>query len=179
MSIFRRTIRLLCLAFGICFGLGMGAGCGKAASPPSANLSAGDTRSDRAKRRGGEHQKHREPNVVATKPSRGQPVQWKLLSEPKNGVLRIGVGFVRWCPEIPDSEPRIVAVKEKDKKKAILLTAYLVNPSPRGCAEVAYIAERVVRLRTSLNGRPIYDGSQSPPAKRWPSDHLGQGNPQL
>jgi hypothetical protein len=170
---------LLLLIF-FCF-LAAASGCGEATpvvttESDQAKAELGERKSERQARKGGTPRK---PNVVVVPPDRGHPIKWKILSKPRHGIVRIGVGFVPWCPEIPNSKPRINAVKEVDKPGAVLLTAYFINPTERGCAEVAYIAERAVKLRTQLRGRPIYDASQSPPVRRWPADRLGRGNPTL
>lgn len=103
---------------------------------------------------------------------KGRAVQWKVARILGDNELQI-MSAAGWCPDIPHSYPRIIGVKEIDRAHAVILTAYLTGGIQRGCAEVATDAFRVVRLRQPLRGRPLYDGSQSPPKKRWPREKAG------
>lgn len=117
---------------------------------------------------------HREratpPNTVQADaaPPKGRPIQWKIIREPREQTVRMLSVSIGWCPDIFKRRPKISGVREVDLTHAIVLTAYLLNRPRPGCAEVATEAFYVVRLRQNLRGRPLYDGSQSPPKKRWP-----------
>lgn len=83
-------------------------------------------------------------------------------------MLRIASGRIGYCPDIPNRRPRITGVREVDRPRAVILTAYLIHRPKPGCAEVATEAEKVVVLRQPIRGRALYDGKPSPPKKRWP-----------
>lgn len=96
----------------------------------------------------------------------GRPVEWIVVSHPEDNRFRIRTPLVELCP---GSRPRIAGVREVDRNRSVVLTAYLVNRVPRaGCGEIATWAEFVVNLRSRRSGLPLYDGSQRPAVRRWP-----------
>jgi hypothetical protein len=114
--------------------------------------------------------------VVRESPKRGgpaqkvqaSPMQWRVLGGPGSNSVRIG-GDVGWCPESGVAAlPRISGVRQVDHPRSIVLTAFLANRVIRPCAGVEFRVERHVRIRGGIRGRAILDGSQQPPAKRWP-----------
>lgn len=98
---------------------------------------------------------------------KGVPVQWRVLEKPTGTRVTIGndVGYCTGSHRVP----RISGVRQIDSSQAVTLTAYFAGRPPRGCkAGVETRISYVVHIRGGLNGRPLYDGSQSPPVKRWP-----------
>lgn len=98
----------------------------------------------------------------------GRPVQWRVLNRPGVRKVRIASGLIGYCPDIPNRRPRITGVREIDRPRAVILTAYLIHRPKPGCAAVETEAQKVVVLRRPIRGRPLYDGSRSPPKRRWP-----------
>src|SRR3954451_11783763 len=98
------------------------------------------------------------------------PVQWVVLGRPGKSNVRIG-NIVGWCPDRElASRPHIVGVRQVDRARSVSLTAYLAqkNQNSSPCAGVETPVEYVVHIRHGLRGRPLYDGSQTPPLQRWP-----------
>lgn len=138
--------------------------CGTSTGRADAESSKSETWDDRA----APH-----PAMPSTKGSGallpGRPVAWIVVSHPEENRFRIKTPLLGWCPAVPHSQPRIAGVREVDRRRAVILTAYLVNGRPPlGCGEVAYKAEFVVNLRARRSGLPLYDGSEQPPVRRWP-----------
>lgn len=109
------------------------------------------------------------PQSVGERPEAKQvrPVQWKVYGPPLGRKVRIS-SEVGYC--IGSEKPRIKAVHVVEKAQRVLLTAMLtvVKVGRGGCAGVSLGVQKVVRLERPLGGRALYDGSLSPPAKRWP-----------
>lgn len=101
-------------------------------------------------------------------PKQGRPVQWVLLGTPQGRQLRIRTGFLSYCVEIPRSKPRITAVRERLRRDGIVLTAYVVGGYQPGCAAVVVRPEAVVNMKQPLGDEQLFDGSKTPPIKRWP-----------
>jgi len=59
-------------------------------------------------------------------------------------------------------------VRERLRPDGTVFTAYVVGGYQPGCAAVAVRPEAVIRLKRPLEDGKLYDGSQSPPTKRWP-----------
>lgn len=102
---------------------------------------------------------------------RETPMRWRVLSPPWSRKVRIG-RTVAWCPG-PDKDhlnppPAIQRVRKVERGRRVILTAFLIHRATRGCLAVATQVERVVTLRHRLDGWSLYDGSVSPPVKRWP-----------
>lgn len=96
------------------------------------------------------------------------PIQWVVLGQPSESWVRIG-NMVGWCPDLGlESRPRISGVRQVDRAGRVMLTAYLTQRNPAGCAGVETLVETVVHIRHGLKGRPLYDGSRTPPVRRWP-----------
>lgn len=95
-------------------------------------------------------------------------VQWVVWRRLGENTFRIGNMF-GWCPN-PQGRgaPRIVGVRQIDKPDRVTLMAYLTSGNNSDCLGVEAQVERVVHIRGGLRGRPLFDGSQSPPARRWP-----------
>ena len=100
----------------------------------------------------------------------GRPLQWELAGPPKGSEVTIQQ-FVGLCvnpPVDPVDVPQVKEVRQVGKPKAVILTLIIVRPKrPMGCL-IATLVGATVHIRGGLRGRPIYDGSQSPPEKRWP-----------
>jgi hypothetical protein len=107
------------------------------------------------------------------------PTSWVVLGFPDRNAVRIGKE-VGWCPEVNPAtgdvklatRPRITGVKQVSRRRAVILTAYLSQKKLGNCLGVITPVEYVVHIRNGLNGRALYDGSKSPPIRRWP-----RGNP--
>ena len=100
-------------------------------------------------------------------PSNEREAQWIVLGQPKEQTVRIG-NYFAWCPGIPSSQPKFGRVKEVDRAHSIILTVFVRTHAPSGCAGVEMAIEKTVHLGVKLDARALYDGSQSPPIKRWP-----------
>jgi hypothetical protein len=146
-------------------------------APELGSLSAGGTLDGEGKSSAETQMHHVGGNSHMQGPAAGQggkPVQWQALDPPSETEVRIG-NNVGWCPGFGPF-PRISGVRQVSTPKAVILTAYFVNPPPRSkpgrpaCPGVEALIERVVHIRGGLGDRPLYDGSQSPPKKRWPRD---------
>jgi hypothetical protein len=63
-------------------------------------------------------------------------------------------------------------VRTRERGQAIILTALLANfrhPDKQGvCAGVEMGVAKTIELSKDLGSRALYDGSTSPPTKRWP-----------
>lgn len=95
-----------------------------------------------------------------------EPVQWKVLGTPNRTTVSIG-NWVGWCPG-SGPLPKIKGVRQVDHPHFVTLTAFLINHPPKNCPGVETGADYLVHIRGGLRGRALYDGSQSPPKKRWP-----------
>jgi hypothetical protein len=104
----------------------------------------------------------------AQRPVRGRPVQWKVMEQLSVRKLRIGSGYLGWCPEIPHSMPRFVAVHERRRPDGLVLTAYIVGGPRSNCLSVVVKPQVVVELDRPLGDDHLYDGSKSPAIRRWP-----------
>lgn len=105
--------------------------------------------------------------------STGKPIRWRVLGTPGPKRVRIGV-TVGWCPEASRPRPKIQRVRQVGRPNAVILTAFLIHPAPKSppgqpsCPGVELPLEYLVTFHNDRNGRPLYDGSVSPPQKRWP-----------
>jgi len=119
-----------------------------------ADTSAKETRAPHASMRTGNNKAH--------------PTPWVVVGVPGEKSVRIR-RTLGWCPNPANLglRPRIVGVRQVDKPSAVILTPYLVHKSQPSCLVVTPV-EYVVHIRNGLQGRPLYDGSQSPPVRRWP-----------
>lgn len=101
--------------------------------------------------------------------SRTRSVRWGLVSPPSGRKLRI-YSDVGWCVSTP--KPRFSQIDVASREEVVILTAFVVahEPSTRQsvCAGVEYAVVKTVVLPSKLGDRPLYDGSVSPPKKRWP-----------
>jgi hypothetical protein len=104
---------------------------------------------------------------------RGRPVRWTVLGRP--GSKRVTIGStVGWCPGATRPKPRIRRVRQVDRGRAVILTAFLAHPAPQSasgaasCPGVELALEYVVTFHRLRNGRALYDGSTTPPSRRWP-----------
>ncbi len=102
---------------------------------------------------------------------RRRPVQWRVFEEPTETTVEIrnSVGFCSGSHRVP----RISGVRQEDHANSVVLTAYLAGRPPHSksgmpCAGGETIISSDIHIRGGLNGRPLYDGSQTPPVKRWP-----------
>lgn len=118
-----------------------------------------------------------EKRVIAEKQSKSHrregesPVRWKVLKVLGQRKIRIG-RYIGWCPG-PDPEnlnptPKIRRVRQVERRRKVIITAFLVHRAQKNCAGVETLVAYVVALRHKLGKRSLYDGSVSPPAKRWP-----------
>lgn len=118
-----------------------------------------------------------ERRVIAERQLKGprrdgeSPVRWKVLKVLGKRKIRIG-RYIGWCPG-PDSEnlnptPKIQRVRQVERRRRVIITAFLVHRAQKNCAGVETLVSYVVTLRHKLGRRSLYDGSVSPPAKRWP-----------
>jgi hypothetical protein len=89
---------------------------------------------------------------------------FRVLGRPHGSRITIG-WEVEWCPN-GKPRARITGVKQVDKPKAVILTAYVIAPSAN-CL-VSRPLQRTVSIRGGLHGRVLLDGSSSPPKQRWP-----------
>lgn len=98
-----------------------------------------------------------------------RPIEWHLINSPEGATVRIG-NPIDWCYGAP--KPRISEVRIREGNRAVILTALLANfqkPDKQGaCAGVEMGVVKTVELSEDLGDRALYDGSASPPAKRWP-----------
>jgi hypothetical protein len=90
-----------------------------------------------------------------------------VVGRPHGNRVTIGRS-VEWCPINGEARglPRFSGVKQVDTDKAVTLTAYLVA-RPANCLVERFV-RRTVRIRGGLGGRSLFDGSRSPPVRRWP-----------
>lgn len=97
-----------------------------------------------------------------------RPMTWHVLGRANGSRVRIGRN-VEWCPESGSAtRPRITGVKQVDRRHSVVLTAFIARRPVRNCGAVEILVERLVHIRGGLHGRPLYDGSKSPPVRRWP-----------
>jgi hypothetical protein len=101
----------------------------------------------------------------------GSPVRWHVLRV--LGKRKVSIGrYIGWCPG-PDLDhlsplPKIQRVRQVERPRRVILTAFLIHRAPKNCAGVEAPVSYVVTLRHKLGSRSIYDGSVHPPARRWP-----------
>jgi hypothetical protein len=102
-------------------------------------------------------------------PSRSKPVRWSVVGRPGPRQVMIS-STVGWCPGGAGPKPRIQRVRQVDRPHAVVLTVLLVHGVPKGddCPGVELPIQVLVRFKQRRNGRPLFDGSVSPPARRWP-----------
>lgn len=106
--------------------------------------------------------------MVRSHKERARPTPWVVLGRPRGNRVRIGRN-VGWCPERGRAtRPRITGVQQVNQRRSVVLTALMVQHRMGHCAAVESLVERLVHIRGGLRGRPLYDGSQSPPVRRWP-----------
>lgn len=104
----------------------------------------------------------------------GQPMQWKLARPPHRDEVWIAqrAGFCGSpLSEDPADFPQVKGVRQEVSSKKIVLTFFVIAapfPKSDSCAGLGTMLYAAVRVRGGLRGRPLYDGSQSPPVKRWP-----------
>lgn len=98
---------------------------------------------------------------------RERPVSWHLARAPEGRVIHI-FNSTGWCSGAP--RPYIARVKTRETRTRVVLTLILANPPRKKgvCAGVGFGVVRAVRLRSPLGRRVLFDGSQSPPMRRWP-----------
>jgi hypothetical protein len=107
-------------------------------------------------------------DVMARGHSKPSPRAWFVLGRPRGDRVRIGTN-VEWCPEGGSAtRPRITGVQQVDRRRSVVLTAFLARRSVGHCGAVEILVEHLVHIRGGLRGRSLFDGSQSPPARRWP-----------
>lgn len=97
---------------------------------------------------------------------RPSPVAWRVLNaRGKTVVLGKEVGYCHRAPK-----PRVARVKGDEGPKEVVLTMVLENPPRKQttCMGLELSFSEIVRLEANIDGRPIYDGSTSPPSRRWP-----------
>lgn len=96
----------------------------------------------------------------------GRPVAWRLLNARGRTVV-IGkvLGYCYGAPK-----PRVGRVQVDESAEAVVLTMLLENPprkkNGRACLGRELSLGETVRLEANINGRPIFDGSTSPPTRR-------------
>ena len=96
-------------------------------------------------------------------------MRWYLAYSPSERTIRIARA-VGYCVGAP--KPWIGKVRTRERDRAVIVTAFLdmkrasaaKNPT---CAGVELNVEKTVQLPSDLDGRALYDGSTSPPKKRW------------
>lgn len=95
-------------------------------------------------------------------------IGWRVLGRPGGRTVRIG-SIVGWCPDkAGKTRPHIAGVEQTDGSHAVTLTAYVQRVPLQHCLGVDTPVEHVVHIRHGLHGRALYDGSRSPPLRRWP-----------
>jgi hypothetical protein len=111
---------------------------------------------------------HGQGHSTASGGERGRAIGWKLSGAPGSDRYVHIVSVVGYCGA--GRKPRLRSVGISERRRAVVLTARVV-PSRQGsggCAPLGVILERTVRLRRPLGGRALFDGSTSPPRRRWP-----------
>jgi hypothetical protein len=112
-------------------------------------------------------------DAVAKESRVGRPVRWEVLDQPTARQVRIGM-TVGWCPGSHRPKPRIQRVRQVYHQNVLILTAFLIHPTPKGrpgrpgCLGVELPLEYTVTFARDRDGRPLFDGSTGPPARRWP-----------
>lgn|SRR5215203_871190 len=100
---------------------------------------------------------------VVIRPTSWDPMVWR-----SDLYLRIGAD---WCTSGP--KPRIHRVSRVDHDGGVVLTVYVAYPWPsrpgkaEECLGVDLLLEHRVPLE-GLAGAPVYDGSKSPPVRKFP-----------
>jgi hypothetical protein len=107
-------------------------------------------------------------------------VPWRATPQPGTKTVNLLTTY-NWCGGPP--QPRVQRVEIVERKSATVLTVFVFFPSKTrsgvhdqenerhhdaSCAEVRLIASTKVTLRRPSSGQALYDGSSSPPTKRWP-----------
>jgi hypothetical protein len=103
---------------------------------------------------------------------RGRPLQWKVAGRPSGSRVTItqDVGICASpLSRNPADLPHIKGVQRTETARAVILTLLVVWPDdPNPCPRLGMPLYSAVRIPGGIKGRPLYDGSQSPPVKRWP-----------
>jgi hypothetical protein len=109
-----------------------------------------------------------------------RPVPWRATPQPGTKTVNLLTTY-NWCGGPP--QPRVQRVEIVERKSATVLMVFVFFPSKTrsgvhdqenerrhdaSCAEVRLIASTKVTLRQPSSGQALYDGSSSPPTKRWP-----------
>ena len=109
----------------------------------------------------------------------GRPMQWMLARAPGERTIWIeqSAGFcsspLSWDPA---NLPQVKGIRQETTRKRVVLTFFVIRapfPQSGSCAGLETMLHASVHVRGGLRGRPIYDGSQVPPVKRWPG--IGHG----
>lgn len=97
-------------------------------------------------------------------------LRWRVLGFPGPRIIRIG-NYVSWCPDgnTRTPRPKIRRIRRIERRRSVIVTAFLVNRAQEDCAGVEVLVEYLVKLRHKLGQRSLYDGSTSPPTRRWPT----------
>lgn len=105
---------------------------------------------------------HPSQNSVKTR-----PISWHLEVAPKGRKIHI-FNAIGWCYGAP--KPYIASVGIDERRGQVVLTALLANPpSKKGtCADLSMSVDKVVKLGHPLDHRSLFDGSRTPPIRRWP-----------
>lgn len=110
----------------------------------------------------GDHRNRHRPGNLPV-----HPIRWVVRKQLGRSAVRIG-STVAWCPdEKLRFRPHITGVKQVYRPRAVVLTAYLAQKHQPQCL-LATPVEYVVHIRHGIDGRILYDGSSSPPVRRWP-----------
>lgn len=107
------------------------------------------------------------PNLPA---HRAIPTEWHLEPLRSQGsVLRL-MSTVGWCVRAP--KPAVAAVRVREGRDAVVVTVFRTDPRNqskyRVCAGLELGLTKTLRLSADLGDRVLYDGSISPPTRRWP-----------
>lgn len=150
---------------------GLVAGCG---------ASAGDMKSEGAKKT--RVTKRTVTIAPAGNNGRIRPVPWRATPRPGAKAVNLLTAY-NWCDG--SSQPRVQRVEIVERKQGAVLTVLVFFPFgvrsgahnhenerhyDASCTEVRLIAATKVALRRSAFDQMLYDGSTSPPTKRWPKD---------
>ncbi len=118
--------------------------------------------------------------LVIEQPRRGwkiRSVGWRGKPHPGERDLDLLISF-SWCAA--RSEPGVQRVEIVERSNATILTAFASFPPRRSlkahdeprhdisCPQVLSIVATKVALKRSATAQALYDGSTSPPSKRWP-----------
>lgn len=102
-------------------------------------------------------------------PPKVVPARWHLMRPPAGRTIKIA-STIAYCGGKP--KPRIAHIRVHESRQAVTLTVFRSKPSTQssngGCVGLELGLTKTVTLSSRLRGRAIYDGSVSPPLKRWP-----------